>query len=283
MSRHPSVAAPPPIAERLRQAVDTGRAELPPLPQVVTRLQLLLRDEDRADARRVGELVRADPAIAASVLRLANSATFRGLRRVDSPEEAISRIGLRQVSSIVTAIGHKQHFQSNVPERAALLQALWDHAVVTAITAKRLTELGEGDRAEAFLAGLLHDVGKLIVLVGIDTLGATDVTPPVRDELMTLLHTDMGHRLLQAWRISDPVCRVALMHHEATPVTGELLLVRVQAANAISRKLGFHPHPAPDLDLYELEAIERIGMSELQLAALMVDVEDEFQELRGLV
>jgi hypothetical protein len=79
-----------------------------------------------------------------------------------------------------------------------------------------------------------------------------------------------------------PFCRVALHHHDENPDVRDLLLIRVQAANAIARKLGAHLHPEPDLDLLDVPAIERLNLTDLELATLIVDVEDEFERVRQL-
>src|SRR5258706_1241345 len=112
-----------PLALQVQSAVRRGDVHIPPLPDVVTRIHELLRNED-SDARRIAELVKSEPAIAASVLRVANSAAFGGLGAVGELDEAIARIGLRQVGGLATAVGHKGHFESQDPERARLLRLL---------------------------------------------------------------------------------------------------------------------------------------------------------------
>jgi HD-like signal output (HDOD) protein len=258
---------------------------LPPLPEIASRLMQLLRDEDAADPRNVAELVGNEPAMTASILRMANPASFGGLRPVAELDEAIARLGMRQVGALVTTVAHKGHFESDDPEMKSLLHGLWDHAVASALAAKHLTALGEGDRTEAFIAGLLHDTGKLLALKGLDQLErqGNGFTPSVAEELMNLLHTELGHTVLRSWKIAEPICRVALHHHDSEPAPDDLLLLRVQAANTIARKLGAHPHPDPDLDLFEAPSIERLNIGDLELAALMVDVEDEIHEVRRLL
>lgn len=61
------------------------------------------------------------------------------------------------------------------------------------------------------------------------------------------------------------------------------MLIRVQAANMISRKMGAHPQPQPDLNLMEVKAIERLNLTDLELAVLLVDLEDDFQRARDLL
>jgi HD-like signal output (HDOD) protein len=275
----------PSLAAQIQAAVADGELTLPPLPQVASRLLELLKNEKAADPRSVSALIANDAAITASILRLANSASFGGLRRVDELDEAVSRLGMRQVSTLVTAITHKGHFASDDPAKMRVLHGLWDHSVATAMAARHLAGLGGDDRSEAFLAGLLHDVGKLLVLKALDQLEKKNgdrFTPVVGDELMSLLHSQLGHSVLVSWNLPEPISRVALRHHEpAAP--DDVLVLRVQGANAISRKLGLHSHPDPDLDLLDEPAIEALHLGDLELATLMVDVEDEISQVRKML
>jgi HD-like signal output (HDOD) protein len=262
-----------------------GTLSLPPLPEAALRIEELLR-RDEGDPREVGDLIQHEPAIAASVIRMANSAAFGGLREVERVDEAVARLGMRQVGVIVVAVAHKGQFTSDDPERGVLLRALWEHAVATATAARHLCGPDGAEGAEAFLAGLLHDVGKLLVVKAVDVLGkrgVTACTPPVVDELMERLHPTLGHDTLTSWKLPGPICDVALHHHDGAPEGNDRLLARVQAANALTRRMGLHPNPEPDLDLAAVPAVERLGLTELELAALMVDVEDEFARVKTLL
>lgn len=283
--RTPSAPNESALATRIRELVQSGEVALPPLPEIATRLIDLLRNEKAADPHSVSALVRNDPAIAASILRLANSASFGGLRHIEELDMAVARLGLRQVSALVTAISHKGHFAHADPERRELLHRLWDHSIVCAMGAKHLAGLAGDDRGEAFLAGLLHDVGKLMVLEALDRIeasGRTSATPVVVRELMELLHTELGHEVLVSWKIPEPVCRAALHHHDSNTAPEDLLVLRVQAANSIARKLGSSDEPDPDLDLFEDPAVDGLHLTDLELATLMVDVEDEILQVRSL-
>lgn len=275
----------PPVAVQIRALVQKGELSLPPLPELATRLLALLRDEDRADLNSAGALIENEPVMAASVLRMANSASFGGLRRLDNLGEAVGRLGLRQVSSLVTAVSHRGHFESSDPERTRSLRTLWDHAVATALVSKSLAALQGAELAESFLAGLLHDTGKLLVLKGADHLearaGATPLGAGAVEELMDLLHCELGHLTLTQWRIPEPICNVARRHHDATP-GDDALLARVQVGDAVARKLGASLHPDPELNLLEVPAVEVLDIGDLELAALMVDVEEEYDRVRQL-
>jgi HD-like signal output (HDOD) protein len=274
------------LADRIREAVETDKVQLPPLPELTVRLQQLLANPDDVQMKPVLDLVSNDPAVAASLLRIANSATFGGLQRVTNLHQAIARLGFEQVGSIVTALTMKGYF-TNDGQKRELLSRLWDHSLTSAFAARRLAQRVGVDATEAFLAGLLHDCGRLLVLKALEHLeqhGGQARTPPALvEELMETLHTTLGHRTLTAWRLPDGVARVALHHEEpAGDGTEDVLLMCVQAADLITKKLGFHPQPAPDLPLLQEPAIETLGLGDVELATLMIDLEDELGEVKKL-
>lgn len=227
------------IVEHIEEAVCRGELALPPLPQIATRLTNMLLDEEHVHLGRVAELMHADPAIAASVLRVANSASFGD--PCSNLNQAIFRLGLRRVGVLVTAIAHKNYFVYLHPERAEILQTLWNHAVASGLAAERIAAMDDNDPKEAFLAGLLHDVGKLLVLRGIHDLEARSRGPrfePASIEgLMEFLHAELGHAVLSSWGFPEPICQVVLRHHESTVPAEDILLLQVQAADLIASNL----------------------------------------------
>jgi hypothetical protein len=117
-----------------------------------------------------------------------------------------------------------------------------------------------------------------VVLKGLDvmeTRSGRPFTPPIVAELIRLLHAPHAHAVITQWKHAQPVCQVAKRHHEPAAPDRDVQIDRVQAPNRISRKIGAHPEPDPELDLMALPEIERLAMSELEIAALAVEIEDE--------
>jgi len=275
-----------PLTEQIRTAALNGEVSLPPLPRVSRRVLAVLEDRDRADARLIADLVRTDSAIAASLLRMANSAFFGGLDRITDLSQAISRLGLTRVGSLVTAMAHKGQFRTDDPARREFVERLWDHAVATALAARRLAMLSGADGEQSYLAGLLHDIGKLLALKAmehvVDKVSDFEITPEIVDEVLEAVHSELGYSVLSEWRLPDPICQAVLHHHDDSAGMKDGLALRVQASDAISRKLGAHPCPDPGLVLEEVPAVERLSLTEVELAALMVDLEDELHDVMNL-
>jgi putative nucleotidyltransferase with HDIG domain len=271
-----------PLTEQVRAVAMSGDVVLPPLPQTGQRLLVLFNDPDLLDSGKVAEIVHTDPAIAAAMLKMANSAFFGGLQPIFDLSQAIGRLGLRRVAALVTTLVHKGQFETNDPHKAALLEGLWNQAVVSALAARRLATVTSGDPEESYLAGLLHDIGKLLALRAIDHVAARrpeiEVTPLILAEVLEADHAEFGHRVLHEWHFPEPICRAVRLHHDESCKDG--LALRVQAADAIACKMGAHSDPDPDLVLEDVTAIERLNLTDLELAAMMVDLEDEIAALR---
>jgi HD-like signal output (HDOD) protein len=279
------------VAQEILSAAQRGELALPPLPAIVTRLLEMIRDEVHADLGEVSQLMLDDPAITTSVLRIANSAAFAGIAPAQDLEAGIQRLGLRQVGTLVTSIAHRGNFQSRNPARLAVLERLWEHSMVSALAARQFASrpaegAGPGDRAEAYLAGLLHDTGKLVVLKGLDRIESR--TPEARftsedvEELMEALHTVLGFSALRSWRIDDRICRVALHHHDEGQAAGDRLLMQVRAADVIARRLCAQRDSDRDFDLLRAQAIAALAIEAEELSEIVAAVEVEIERARSL-
>lgn len=274
------------LADQVTELVHSGAVQLPPLPELTVKLQQLLADEDRADAQRVAALIQAEPAMTAELLRIANSAAFGGLSEIKGLQGAIARLGLSQVGSIVTALQVKGHFADKASSKNQLLSTIWDHSVTTAFGARILAQRVAADAEEAFLAGLLHDCGELLVLKAVDLLEKGKLKEPLSDvvlrELMRSLHTTLGHHVLQGWNVPAPIPFAALHHEDSPEKSEDLLLICVQTAILITQKIGFHLDPDPEIDLLQEPTVEHLGLKDVELATLMCDMEDELEEVHKL-
>jgi len=269
---------------RIEELVGAGEVQLPPLPEVAIRIQEIL-SSDSINMRDLGKLLTQDPAIATALLRLANSAAFGGLGRIERLSDAVQRIGLRQVGAIVTGLSLKGHFTEGAPEKLHLLQVLWDHSVTSAFAARNIARTAGANQERAFLGGLLHDCGKVLVLSALDRMEVEGLefapSAALMMELMNELHTGLGYGVLTAWELPAELADVARLHEEHVEGADKVLLA-VQAANMITRKLGFHLEPDEDLMLIGHPVMDDLGLDDLAVATLMIDMEDHLAEMKRL-
>jgi HD-like signal output (HDOD) protein len=154
-------AKPPagPATPRFIDDVAAGRVELPTIPAVVQRLIKALRDPD-VDARKIGEALSRDPVLSAKVLRVANSAFFGGQRSMASIDAAVAMIGTQALYKLVVACGVEASFEGI---QSIDLRLFWRDALVAATAASKLAPRLAADPEAAYLCGLLHATGHLIL------------------------------------------------------------------------------------------------------------------------
>jgi putative nucleotidyltransferase with HDIG domain len=277
--------APEPLSARLEREVRTGHVTLPVLPQIALEVQnLIARD---ADAATLVRAIEREPSVAAALLKYANAAIYAGLREVTDLQQAVMRLGLTSVRETVMSISAGAAFKGEPPHKE-LYQVIWLHSLTTAIAARRLAVLVSVPKETAFLAGLLHDIGRIVVLRGIATLGRRDpagfvVPQHTIGEFTDALHCQMGEVLCEAWNIpADLRDAVARHHHPNLSEPSDTLAALVQIADLMAAKVGASLHPDPDLKLLDRPAFTTLQLSDVRIASLLVDLEDEREAMQSI-
>ena len=152
--------APPTVqAPNFINDIAAGKVELPTIPAVVQRLIVALRDPD-VDTRKLGEALAKDPVLSAKVLRLANSSFFGGQRSMASIDAAIALVGVQALNRLIIASGVSAAF----PEIPGIdLPGFWRDALLAATAAQKLAGRLGADAEAAYVCGLLHATGHLIL------------------------------------------------------------------------------------------------------------------------
>ena len=228
--------------------------ELPPFPAIATKLLRLFSNED-VELREVVALIRADTAFTSELLRVANSPIF-GLRsQVSSIQHAVVLLGFDRLRSFAMTISMKNFLRSAM--RIDVLRRVWRHSLATALVAEDLAPLfwkqsdrNVGDRA--YTAGLLHDVGRLALLVKYpqeyaNLLAVVNENPfdmlETERELFDVDHCEAGAWLARNWAFPPEIAEVAERHHEA-PIKGDASLLNlVSTAVYITDWMGFDVVP----------------------------------------
>ena len=268
------------LTEMIDNFVADKKVKLPAFNSTAVRIQKETAKED-PNSRLIEKLIVSDQSLTGEVLRVSNSSFYKGLSQVATVRDAIIRLGIKEVSSIVTLIALEHNFRSKDPLINQFMAKLWRHSVGCAIGANWLAkQTGFQTIAhETFIAGLLHDVGKLVILKVIDELktsGEMESAPSdvVMDEIMQNLHADQGYLLLRHWNLPEKYCQVARDHHAEECDYTDHVLVLVRLANHICHKLGIGLCEDPSLSLMETPEANQLQLSEVDLARLEVRLED---------
>lgn len=210
---------------------------LPTLPALYQQLTAELQKEDAA-MERVGEIISRDVGMTAKILQLVNSAFFGLPQPLNSPSEAVMYLGISTVRSLVLSLQVFSQFKKP-PVDGFSLDSVANHCWETAVLARRISHVQDGDAKkmdQCFLAGLMHDVGRIILASDMpeqyariwNVAGRQGVTlwEAERAEFGAT-HADVGAYLLGLWGLPDPIVEaVALQHcpanspaHEFSPLT----------------------------------------------------------------
>lgn len=209
-------------SEQLKQLV--GRmTSLPSIPTLYTQIVEKANQPD-ASLEDVAEIVSQDPGMTVKILKLVNSAYFGIRRELSNPKEAVAYIGLDTIKSLVLSLHAFSQFE-NVNVDGLTMESLWTHSLDVAAWAKHIAKCEGCDRRmvdEAFTAGMLHDVGKLVLAANMPA----DFGRAVRlaneqkvefriaeDQVFGASHAEVGGYLLGLWGLPVPVVEAIALHH----------------------------------------------------------------------
>ena len=209
-----SVSTP---CERLEQAlvqkIDKGEVELPLLPQVASQVMAMSSDPS-ADAAKLSSLIHQDQALAAHVLRIANSPAYIPRSPVVSLQHAVAMLGMNLLSEIAfTASLKAGAFQ--VPGHEDDIKFLWRHSLASGAFGKEVARTRRVNVESAYLCGLLHGIGKPVVLRTVVTLAAQQQMALDQTRLHTMIdgyHGRVGGLIADKWGLPKPVIEAILYY-----------------------------------------------------------------------
>jgi HD-like signal output (HDOD) protein len=265
----------------IHNMIDADKLRLPVHPAIAR--QVLEKSAHLENPEQMKVLGARDPALACSLFRAANSSFFRGLNQTQTLDDAITRLGhekTRQVLEHACQVDEGRSQGSLVPR---YLPALWQHSVGCAIGSRWLANRCgyQGLAQQAYLAGLLHDVGKLFLLACLKEISSSeDLDMPLSDqivhEVMRTMHVEQGLRLSGEWNLPEVFFQVINRHHETTLDNQDITLALVKLANKGCHKLGLGWEQDRSLVLPTTAEAQFLGISEIALAEYEIMLEDRF-------
>ena len=242
---------------------------IPSLPTLYDELMAALRSENPS-LSQLARIISKDVGMAAKILQLANSAFIGAGGRVSSLVQALSLIGTETVRTLVLSVHVFSQFEGN-SKIVASLPALWDHSVAVSSLAQRIATSEGCAKAtveESFTAGLLHDIGKVVLLAEMPREYCqifelrSDVNPNLERERLGCTHAEVGAYLMSVWGLPFPLVQtVAFHHHPCESAEAKFSsLTAVHAADAIASATDASPlnHDG----VLDLNYLDRVGMRE---------------------
>lgn len=268
------------IVEVIKERLAAGTLSVPVFHAVAVKLQQALARPDY-DIKEVHQLLNADPGVATRVLRAANSSFYAGLSKVSTIREAIIRLGSKEVANLAMLTTQRDLYKSDDIRFNAIMQTLWKHAFCCAVGSRWLAQkVGFGAQAqEAFLGGLLHDLGKLFLLKCLEEVSREErfkggVIQPVLREVLATLHVEQGHQLMVQWQLPQIYCDIVAGHQQERWDQANVLLAMVRLSNLTCRKIGVGLNRDPSVLLFASGEAQVLGLKETALAELEIIIED---------
>ena len=202
---------------------ETELTKLPSLPHVLIKL-LSACHNDTASIDSLVEIINKDASLSAKVLAVANSPVYGKSHEITTLKQTLLFLGLDTIKSIAITASVQQFFSRYSKEKSRFLKNFWEHTLSTAIVAKSLAKLtAYSNPEEAYLAGLLHDIGKLVFenysqheYSNLFTNHSSEERLHLEKEKYNISHDEIGARLLVIWSVSDVISDAIKYHHAKT-------------------------------------------------------------------
>jgi putative nucleotidyltransferase with HDIG domain len=265
--------------------------DLPAMPQIAAKAMELI-GSPRSTAKDLEEIISKDQATTAKVLRIANSA-FYGVRgEISTLSRAIVVLGFNTLRSVImtgvseTLLARKR---SGLKDRI-----LWEHSIAAAIAARTVSvECGYPAPEEAYVGGLLHDIGKVVMDDNLSAEYEQVVEAVYNDgvsfveaetEVFGFDHTAVGALVAERWHLAPPLVEAVRYHHR--PGSAEIdrtLCATVSFANSLCIQLGIGPQRNPNLALADEESARILGLAPARIekisAAMQARLAEEKNQL----
>jgi putative nucleotidyltransferase with HDIG domain len=266
--------------------LESGKYALPVLPLTLIKV-IELANIPEPEVKAIAECIRTDAVVAGEVLSLVNSAAFAAASPIKDLQRAVVHVGPRRVRDLMIAVAARLTvFRSCDAERA---QRLWLHAIAAAVLGREVARATACNPEEAFLAGLLHDIGKTVVLGVVTEEERSNVKVRVSDGLLDRLcdsvHTGTGARVARDWKLPAPISAAIEGHHSRLHRNSAPIVALTALANDLCGFIGIGC-PRRPVELGGHPAFPILGLDSHQAALFLARVPSilgEAPEFHGVV
>ena len=265
---------------------------LPSFPATHTQILELAKSED-STSEDLAEKIQLDPSLLATVFKLVNSTYYGFQKKVNSIQLAVTLLGLEEIANLVMAA---QVFEKlgNYEDGAGLdLQAFWKHSVGTAFVARAIAKKLQTEVESAFLAGMLHDLGKIILdryfsdfYLPVFELVQNEELPLFRAELelLGLTHAAVGGQLAQEWQFPSNYQNTILYHHTPRQAARyQRLVCLVHIANVLCKQIGYGSGGDDQVPEIDESALDRFSLGDRGMSILTEAAEEELQDADSFI
>jgi putative nucleotidyltransferase with HDIG domain len=281
------------FAEQLEQIVkariEKDNLTLPALPAIAFKAIELTRAPD-ISLQDVSTLIEKDPVLAAQMLRICNSAAMATREPCKSISQAVTRLGTKNLRSTLLEVSARKLFESRDSKVSGAVKALWEHSRAVAQLAQKVSVVsGAADPDTAYLAGLLHDIGKPVVATMLLEAEGQILqrNPKLWIDFSTWLgvvqrcHRPIGLSLAKKWQLSEEIQKAIEESADYDPANRLSTGNAVRFANAVAKQLGIYMGEvnADDNDALVMVGRSLLGIDDETLARLAGDLKEKAKEM----
>ncbi|MBF0378549.1 MAG: HDOD domain-containing protein [Desulfamplus sp.] len=267
------------LIDVIDEYVKSGKVKLPVMDQNSLMVQKEI-SKSEPDLDRIINLIKKDISLTTELLKISNSSFYKGLEAVKTVQEAVIRLGMVEVTNIILLVCQKNAFKAQDPILQEFMNKMWIHSVGCAVGTQWLARYYQYNNLnEAFLAGLLHDVGAFFLLSIMDQIKSKNATIPHKliVDIVSKMHTHYGSVLLTDWSLPEQYCKIANDHHNIEFDTTNLLLVMLRFANKVCQQIGAGFIEHDDSDVFACEEAAVLDINDVTIAQLQIKMEDSLR------
>ncbi len=195
---------------QIERDAESNKLELPSLPEIIILIQEAVDNPDMGISE-VARIIQLDPTLAARLLTIANSPLYGAKLNLFDVRQAIQLLGLAVAKDVVTTLVIHNIFNVSSMRLHTRIRNLWQHSCRVAAISQVMATVTPGLQPDrAMLAGLLHDIGVLPILVYADRFYGDENEAAKLDEVIEQLRGSLGQRILQQWQLGDDICVVPI-------------------------------------------------------------------------
>ncbi len=264
-----------------------GDVDIVSSPEVYNRIVELL-DHPNSSSHQIAKAISNDASLTVRLLRLVNSPFYAFSGKIDSVSRAVSLLGTNELSTLALGITVIRQFQ-NVPEDLLNMDSFWRHSIRCGLFSRILAgHLGEKEPEKYFIGGLLHDIGRLVMLDRMSPQYATAIVrarqehlPMYRAEQLRLKtdHSIVGKHLAEKWRLSPALIRMIGSHHSPRMAHYSREACVVHIADVFAHACGHEVLLVNEIPELQVKAWDETGLSESLIAPTIQQVDAEFKAI----
>ena len=245
----------------IKSEIDANSLVLPTLPDVALKVKTAV-EKGEASAAQLADMVATDTALSAKLIQVVNSPLYRGRQHIDKLPVAIARLGNNAVKTLITSLVMQQMFKPDSSELKQYFEKIWEHSVtVSAISRALSSRCKHLDADQSMLAGLIHQIGKLPILMSASKIDGMLDDSESFVQLLDNLHPKIGKMIVDAWNFPDTLRPVASEYRDFTRNSSEQAdyvdVVQVAYLEAIPEQ---EQTIAPE-DWHTIPAFSKLGLA----------------------